>query len=111
MPSVASLSVHLTTCLRQVLGLVAEGKTDPRLPLRSYTAKKTVDRHLEKIFARLGVSSQATATVVAGAPVLLERWGEKWGVCPKPSSDSPPSLRTHHPEDQNNARSGWPRWP
>jgi hypothetical protein len=26
-------------------------------------------------------------------------------------SDSPPSLRTHHPEDPNNARSGWPRWP
>jgi hypothetical protein len=39
-PSVASLSVHLSARPRHVLGLVAEGKTDPRLPLRSYTAKE-----------------------------------------------------------------------
>jgi DNA-binding NarL/FixJ family response regulator len=55
----------LTGRQAEVLRLVAQGKTDRQIAGELVLSEKTVGRHLENIFARLGVSSRAAATVVA----------------------------------------------
>jgi DNA-binding NarL/FixJ family response regulator len=55
----------LTPRQAEVLRLVAQGKTDRQIAAELVLSEKTVGRHLENIFTRLGVSSRATATVVA----------------------------------------------
>ena len=56
---------RLTARQAEVLRLVADGKTDRQIAAELVLSEKTVGRHLENIFARLGVSSRAAATVVA----------------------------------------------
>jgi predicted ATPase/DNA-binding CsgD family transcriptional regulator len=56
---------NLTTRQAEVLRLVAEGKTDRQIAAELVLSEKTVGRHLENIFARLGVSSRAAASAVA----------------------------------------------
>ena len=65
MPANSSEPGHLTTRQTEVLRLVAEGKTDRQIAAELVLSEKTVGRHLENIFARLGVSSRAAATVAA----------------------------------------------
>jgi DNA-binding NarL/FixJ family response regulator len=48
-----------------VLRLVAAGKTDRQIAAELVLSEKTVGRHLENIYARLGVSSRAAATLIA----------------------------------------------
>jgi predicted ATPase/DNA-binding CsgD family transcriptional regulator len=64
-PRVEAATGQLTARQRQVLSLVTEGKTDRQIAGELVLSEKTVGRHLENIFARLGVSSRAAATVVA----------------------------------------------
>jgi DNA-binding NarL/FixJ family response regulator len=45
----------------EVLGLVAEGLTDPLVAERLYLSPRTVGRHLRSIYNKLGVSSRAAA--------------------------------------------------
>jgi len=45
----------------EVLGLVAEGLTDPQVAERLYLSPRTVGRHLRSIYNKLGVSSRAAA--------------------------------------------------
>jgi DNA-binding NarL/FixJ family response regulator len=49
----------------EVLRLVAAGKTNREIAADLVLSEKTVARHLENIFARLGVSSRAAATAFA----------------------------------------------
>jgi non-specific serine/threonine protein kinase len=58
-------AMPLTPRQADVLRLVAEGKTDRQIAAELILSEKTVGRHLENIFARLGVSSRAAASVVA----------------------------------------------
>jgi DNA-binding NarL/FixJ family response regulator len=58
-------AMRLTARQVDVLRLVAEGKTDRQIAAELILSEKTVGRHLENIFARLGVSSRAAASVVA----------------------------------------------
>ena len=55
----------LTARQAEVLHLVAQGKTDRQIAAELVLSEKTVGRHLDNIFARLGVSSRAAATAVA----------------------------------------------
>jgi DNA-binding NarL/FixJ family response regulator len=48
-----------------VLRLVADGKTDRQIAAELVLREKTVGRHLENIFARLGVSTRTAATSIA----------------------------------------------
>jgi predicted ATPase/DNA-binding CsgD family transcriptional regulator len=56
---------RLTYRQQQVMRLVAEGKTDRQIAAELVLSEKTVGRHLENIFARLGVSSRVAAALVA----------------------------------------------
>jgi ATP/maltotriose-dependent transcriptional regulator MalT len=50
---------------REVLRLVAGGRTNRDIAAELVLSERTVDRHLSNIFAKLGVSSRAAATAIA----------------------------------------------
>jgi predicted ATPase/DNA-binding CsgD family transcriptional regulator len=49
----------------EVLGLVAEGLTNPQVAERLFLSPRTVQRHLNSIYHKLGVSSRTAATRLA----------------------------------------------
>jgi ATP/maltotriose-dependent transcriptional regulator MalT len=55
----------LTSREVEVLGLVAEGLTNPQVAQRLFLSPRTVQRHLNSIYHKLGVSSRAAATPFA----------------------------------------------
>lgn len=55
----------LTVRERQVLALVADGATNKQVAAELVISPKTVGRHLENAFAKLGVSSRAAAARLA----------------------------------------------
>jgi non-specific serine/threonine protein kinase len=55
----------LTERQSEVLRLVAEGRTDREIAAALVLSEKTVGRHLDNIFAKLGVSSRAAAATAA----------------------------------------------
>jgi non-specific serine/threonine protein kinase len=55
----------------EVLGLVAEGLTDARVAGRLHLSPRTVGRHLESVYRKLGVSSRTAAVKKAGELGLL----------------------------------------
>jgi predicted ATPase/DNA-binding CsgD family transcriptional regulator len=62
---------RLTRRQTEVLCLVTQGKTDKQIALQLCLSEKTVGRHLENIYARLGVSSRAAATLIAARAGLV----------------------------------------
>ena len=66
-----SLVVGLTPRQIEVLRLVVLGRTDRQIAQELVVSEKTVGRHLENIFGRLGVSSRAAAAVVVVRHGLL----------------------------------------
>ena len=54
----ASAPGRLTSREREIAGLVAEGLSNREVALRLVISKRTVDAHVEHIFAKLGVSSR-----------------------------------------------------
>lgn len=58
---------QLTARQGQVLRLVAEGLTDAAIGNRLDCSPRTVDKHLEHIYRRLGVSCRTAAIAAAGA--------------------------------------------
>ena len=48
----------------QVLQLVASGKTNRDIATELYLSVRTVDRHVSRIFQKLGVSSRAAAASI-----------------------------------------------
>lgn len=63
----------LTDREAQVLGLVAAGKTNREIGDELFISSKTVSRHLENIYAKLGVSSRAAASAYAVEHKLTDR--------------------------------------
>jgi DNA-binding NarL/FixJ family response regulator len=53
----------LTPREAEVLRLVTQGKTDRQIANELIISEKTVGRHLEHIFAKLGVSSRTAAAM------------------------------------------------
>ena len=49
----------LTHAERQVVGLVAQGLTNPEIGEQLFVSRRTVQAHLYHVFAKLGVSSRA----------------------------------------------------
>ncbi|MGI8628434.1 MAG: response regulator transcription factor [Geodermatophilaceae bacterium] len=64
-PSVGAAEGGLTAREVQVLGLVATGKSNRAIAADLVLSEHTVRRHLQNIFAKLGVSSRAAATAFA----------------------------------------------
>ena len=58
---VPSSSDTLTDRERHVLSLVADGSTNKQIASELSLSPKTVNRHVENIFGKLGVSSRAAA--------------------------------------------------
>ena len=64
-PPVDAAAGALTARERQVLALVATGRTNRAVAAELHISDKTVARHLSNIFAKLGLSSRAAATAFA----------------------------------------------
>ncbi len=54
---------NLTAQERAVLSLLVKGKRNSSIAEDLYLSKRTVDNHLYRIFAKLGVSSRTEAVV------------------------------------------------
>jgi len=63
----------LTPREREVLALLATGRTNRSIAERLFISEKTVARHVANIFRKLGVSSRAAATAYAYEHDLLQR--------------------------------------
>jgi DNA-binding NarL/FixJ family response regulator len=63
--SVADDPAGLTNREREVLSLVAAGHTNRQISEQLIISEHTVGRHVQNIFAKLGVSSRAAATAYA----------------------------------------------
>jgi DNA-binding NarL/FixJ family response regulator len=55
----------------EVLKLVAEGLTNPQVAKELFLSPRTVQRHLNSVYKKLGVSSRAAATRFASEHQLL----------------------------------------
>lgn len=65
MPACGTAPAHLTARQEQVLRLVADGLTDAAIGHRLGCSPRTVDKHLEHIYRRLGVSCRTSAIAAA----------------------------------------------
>jgi DNA-binding CsgD family transcriptional regulator len=70
-PATVAVPFGLTAREREVLGLVAEGLTDPEVAERLFLSPRTVSSHLTSIYTKLGVSSRTAATRIAVEQRLL----------------------------------------
>ena len=66
--------VHLTPRELSVLALVADGLTAAATARRLLVAERTVHKHLERIYAKFGVSDRVSAVLRA----------QRLGLCPSP---------------------------
>jgi ATP/maltotriose-dependent transcriptional regulator MalT len=64
-PSAPEHSAGLTPREAEVLGLVATGMTNAQVAQRLFLSPRTVQRHLNSVYRKLGVSSRAAATRLA----------------------------------------------
>jgi len=62
----ALLALGLTPRQAEVVYWVAQGKTNGETATILGTSPRTIDKHMERIFQRLGVENRASAMVVAG---------------------------------------------
>jgi DNA-binding CsgD family transcriptional regulator len=58
---------HLTTREREILAMVAEGKTNAQIAAALWISPATVKKHLENVYVKLGVGSRAAAASRAQA--------------------------------------------
>jgi HD-GYP domain-containing protein (c-di-GMP phosphodiesterase class II) len=59
----------------EVLGLVARGCSNPEIAARLVISRRTAEHHVQHIYAKIGVSSRAAATLFAVEHHLLQRNG------------------------------------
>ena len=55
------VDAHLTAREREVLAMVADGKTNAQIAVELWITPGTVKKHLENVYVKLGVSSRAAA--------------------------------------------------
>jgi HD-GYP domain-containing protein (c-di-GMP phosphodiesterase class II) len=71
-PSRARWPADLTDREVQVLRLIARGRSNREVAERLFISRKTVGRHVENLYAKIGVSSRAAAAVFAMEHRLLD---------------------------------------
>ncbi|HET9243474.1 MAG TPA: HD domain-containing phosphohydrolase [Gaiella sp.] len=71
-PSPPSWPAELTDREVEVLRLIARGRSNREVAQQLFISPKTVGRHVENLYAKLGVSSRAAAAVFAMEHRLLE---------------------------------------
>lgn len=76
---------RLTPREREVLAWVADGKTNPEIALILAASRRTVEKHMERILAKLALENRAQAVRVA-----LERGLVNRGKPPPAESEPPP---------------------
>jgi DNA-binding CsgD family transcriptional regulator len=81
----------LTPTEHRVVGLVAEGLTNPQIGERLYVSRRTVQTHLAHVFAKLDVSSRAELAATAA------RIGQLADVPPAPRPQAGPGLEEEQP--------------
>src|SRR5215467_6425893 len=62
----------LTDAERPVVRLVAEGFSNPEIANRLFLSRYTIETHLKRVFAKLGVASRAELAALATAQGGLE---------------------------------------
>jgi DNA-binding NarL/FixJ family response regulator len=70
-PAVEKPASSLSSREREVLGHVAAGRTNREIAEKLVISEHTVGRHIENIYAKLGVTSRAAATAYAYQHDLL----------------------------------------
>jgi DNA-binding NarL/FixJ family response regulator len=63
----------LTARQIEVLRLVAQGLSNPQIAARLVVSRRTAERHVQDIYARIGVSSRAAAALFAMEHDLLRQ--------------------------------------
>ena len=63
-PAAAGLSARE----REILALVAQGETNPAIARRLAISPRTVQRHLDHVYTKLGVSSRTAAALAIFGP-------------------------------------------
>ena len=71
---------------REILALVAAGRTSKEIASELQISESTVNWHLTKAFARLGASSRAEAVAIA------MRDGDEVAVLPRTLPSTPPAV-------------------
>ena len=74
-PSTAGNPHQLTTREMEVLKLLCKGLRNSEIAGRLFRSVRTVDHHLEAVFAKLGVGSRTAAVTVALTTGMLEAYG------------------------------------
>lgn len=62
-----SLGAHLTAREREILAMVADGKTNAQIAAELWVTPGTVKKHLENVYVKLGVGSRAAAATRASS--------------------------------------------
>ena len=65
-------AVGLTAREREVLAWVARGKTNPEIARLLWLAPSTVGKHLENVYAKLGVKTRTAAVARFLGPIDVE---------------------------------------
>ncbi len=72
--SVSMVQFGLSTRESEILGWVAQGKTNPEISMILGISRRTVQKHLERIYIKLGVENRtAAAAMVAGTTQSTDR--------------------------------------
>jgi DNA-binding NarL/FixJ family response regulator len=71
-PSAAGWPAELTDREVEVLRLIARGRSNREVAQQLFIAPKTVGRHVENLYRKIGVSSRAAAAVFAMEHRLLD---------------------------------------
>jgi HD-GYP domain-containing protein (c-di-GMP phosphodiesterase class II) len=84
----------LTARQVEVLRLVARGRSNPEIARELVISRRTAERHVQDVYARIGVSSRAGAALYALEHDLIARDGQVYRC---PERDVPGSWRTWNP--------------
>jgi DNA-binding NarL/FixJ family response regulator len=76
-PSTASNPHQLTKREMEVLRLLCAGLRNSEIAGRLFRSVRTVDHHLESVFAKLGVGSRTAAVMLALTTGLLQACGNQ----------------------------------
>ena len=72
MPPTSTHDISLTPREGEILRLLAAGQTDPAIAAALFISVRTVEHHVARIFAKLGVHTRTAAATAAIATGLVD---------------------------------------